>query len=430
MKFFLVFLFIVDILSAKIDLYKFEHKDANNTLFIVGGIHGNEPGGYFAPAFLIEHYKITSNNLWVIPNLNRDSIRANRRGVNGDMNRKFATIKKNDKDKKIVEELKKLIKNKQVSLILNLHDGHGFYRKKYNSTVFNPNAWGQSCVIDQCKISLKESSPQYKDLKDIATKVTKNVNKKLLKKHHKFNVKNTKTKFDDEAMQLSLTYFAVTNNKPAFAIETSKNLSTTAQKVFYQLLAIEEFMKIMDIQFTRDFKLTIPEIEKILKEYGTLNINGNISLNLTDTRKYLSYIPLKSKDNVFEFSHPVGVVQKNKGRYDVYIGHKKVTTLKPQYFNLEADCPTQFNVVIDGKPTVVKKASKFDVKKEFLIKKNKNLRTNVIGFSSKNVTNESDINIKYKDMNRVYSVDKSKKTFRIEFYKKEKFCSMLMVHFK
>ena len=58
---------------------------------------------------------------------------ANQRGIYGDMNRKFSTISKDDKDLKNIEKIKSLILDKKVDLILNLHDGHGFYRNKYEN---------------------------------------------------------------------------------------------------------------------------------------------------------------------------------------------------------------------------------------------------------------------------------------------------------
>lgn len=33
------------------------------TLLVVGGIHGNKPGGYFAPSVLISHYTIDYGNV-------------------------------------------------------------------------------------------------------------------------------------------------------------------------------------------------------------------------------------------------------------------------------------------------------------------------------------------------------------------------------
>ncbi|WP_297439610.1 M99 family carboxypeptidase catalytic domain-containing protein [Sulfurimonas sp.] len=425
--YFSVFLLFISNLNAAINLIKKENNDSNTTLLVIGGIHGNEPGGYFAPAVLATHYTIKTKNLWIVPNLNQESIIHFTRGIHGDMNRKFSYIKKHDKDKKIVEEIKKIILSKNVSLVLNLHDGHGFYRKDNEGSIFNPNAWGQTCVIDQCR--LKECQ-QYGNLNDIAITIKDNINKKLLQKHHSFNVKNTKTKYEDEEMKLSLTYFAVTHNKPAFAIETSKNLSSLSQKVFYQLVAIEEYMKIMGIDYSRDFDLNQDSIAKIIKSYGTLEINHNILLNLCDIKKSLSYIPIKSKSNEFNFSNPLGEIRKVKGRYLVYIANKLLTRLKPQYFKLSDNCQATYEMEVDGKKVLAPKASEIFVNDDFKISKSNSYRVNVIGFYKKGKSDESDIRISYRDLNKKYSVDKQKKVYRVEFYKKNKFCSMIMVHFK
>ncbi len=425
----LLFLFLTLNLHASknIQLIKKENPDSNTTLLVIGGIHGDEPGGYFAASILATHYTITSKNLWIVPNLNKASIQANKRGIHGDMNRKFSSIKKNDRDKKIVEDIKKIILSKNVSLVLNLHDGNGFYRKKKRGNIFNPNAWGQTCVIDQCKLSPEQP---FGNLNDIASKVKKNINKKLLKEHHVFDVKNTKTKFHDEAMQHSLTYFAVTNNKPAFAIESSKHLPSLAKKVFYQLLAIEEFMKIMNITFSRDFQLNANSIAKIVNDYGTLEINDNILLNFCDIKKNLSYIPIKFTGNRFDFSNPLGSIKKTNGNYVVYVGNKKITTLRPQYFDIAQKCPKEFAIKIDNKLFSLKEASDFFVKDDFSIVENKGFRVNIIGYKSKDHTNEAGIDIALHDIDKVFSVDRSQKVFRVEFYKNDKFCSMSMVHFK
>jgi hypothetical protein len=429
MKFFFIALILLQNLyaSPELNIIKKENKDSNTTLLVIGGIHGNEPGGYFAPAILASHYDITSKNLWIIPNLNKKSIIAFKRGINGDMNRKFASIKKNDKDKEVVEAIKKIILKPQVSLVLNLHDGHGFYRKKYKGSIFNPNAWGQTCVIDQCKLKTQQA---FGNLNDIANEVRKNVNKRLLKKHHSFNVKNTKTKYEDEAMQLSLTYFAVTHNKPAFAIETSKNLSTLSLKVFYQLLAIEEFMDIMGIKYHRDFELNAKNIEEIVRKYGNLEINHNILLNLNNIKKSLSYIPIKSKSNEFHFSHPLGMAVKRKdGTFDIYIGHKKLTKLRPQYFKIAKECKDNYQFEVDGEKISVKKASIITINDDFKVVKDKNYRVNIIGFHAKN-KDESDITISLSQLNKQYSVDKNGKSYRVEFYKNDKFCTMIVAKFK
>ncbi|WP_457745248.1 M99 family carboxypeptidase catalytic domain-containing protein [Sulfurimonas sp.] len=423
----LIFIYILN-LDAKINLIKKENPDSNTTLLVIGGIHGNEPGGYYAASILAQHYNITSKNLWIIPNLNQDSIMKFRRGIHGDMNRKFNHIKKYDKDKKIIDEIKKIILLPNISLILNLHDGHGFYRKKSEGNIYNPLAWGQTCVIDQCK--LLEDKP-FCDLNNIALTVKNNINKKLLKKHHSFNVKNTNTKKDNNKdMEQSLTYFAVKHSKPAFAIETSKNLSSVAEKVFYQLVAIEEYMKIMDINYTRDFELNEKEIGKIIKNNGILEINHNILLNLNNIKKSLSYIPIKSTSNKFNFSNPLGEVKKVNGRYLIFIANHLVLRIKPQYFKIANDCHEKYDVVVDGKKVSVSKTSEIFVNDDFKVTKSNHSRVNVIGYHRKGIVDESNIKISYKDLNKRYSVDKNNKIFRVEFYNNNEFCSMLMVHFK
>ena len=424
-------IYLITILSialhAELQIIKKQNNDSNITLLVIAGVHGNEPGSYFAGSILATHYTIQSKNLWIVPNLNKDSIRDNERGINGDMNRKFSIIDKDDKDKETVEDIKKLILSKNVSLVLNLHDGHGFYREDFQGNIFNPNAWGQTCVIDQCKLKEEQA---FGNLNEIASEVKTNVNKRLLEDHHAFNVRNTKTKYEDEQMQLSLTYFAVTNNKPAFAIESSKNLSSLFQKVYYQLLAIEEFMKIMDISFDKTFTLTEDSIKNIIEEYGTLEINKSISLNLSNIKKSLSYIPIKSSSNEFKFSHPLGHIKNIEGIRVVYIGNIRITDLEPQYFDISDECPKNIEINIDGKNSIIDSAKEFYVNDDFTIARNDNLRVNVIGFTAKNVSNESGIIIHKNSLDQKYSLDIHNKMYRVEFYKDNKFCSMSVVHFK
>lgn len=424
-------IYLITILSialhAELQIIKKQNNDSNITLLVIAGVHGNEPGSYFAGSILATHYTIKSKNLWIVPNLNKDSIRDNERGINGDMNRKFSIIDKDDKDKETVEDIKKLILSKNVSLVLNLHDGHGFYREDFQGNIFNPNAWGQTCVIDQCKLKEEQA---FGNLNEIASEVKTNVNKRLLEDHHAFNVRNTKTKYEDEQMQLSLTYFAVTNNKPAFAIESSKNLSSLFQKVYYQLLAIEEFMKIMDISFDKTFTLTEDSIKNIIEEYGTLEINKSISLNLSNIKKSLSYIPIKSSSNEFKFSHPLGHIKNIEGIRVVYIGNIRITDLEPQYFDISDECPKNIEINIDGKNSIIDSAKEFYVNDDFTIARNDNLRVNVIGFTAKNVSNESGIIIHKNSLDQKYSLDIHNKMYRVEFYKDNKFCSMSVVHFK
>ncbi|MDH1975660.1 M99 family carboxypeptidase catalytic domain-containing protein [Aliarcobacter butzleri] len=431
MKFIVVFLLLVINLFAvtnrDFSIYKKEAQTPSHTLLIIGGIHGDEPGAYFAPAFFEKYYKITKGSVWVIPNINGDSIIANQRGIYNDMNRKFSVIEKDDPDYFIIERVKKIILDKKVDLILNLHDGHGFYRETYENAIFNPKAWGQATIIDQDKIN---GLNKFGDLDNIATKVRNNLNNdKLFQEYHSFGVKNTQTKFKDEQQQLSLTYFAVTNNKPAFAIETSKNITDLTEKVIYQLKSMEEFMKIMDIEFQRDFDINnYEEVKKRLFDFGEVKINENIAFDLSDTRKILRFVPLKKENNEFKFENSLGATKIVDNKYEVYIGNINVTNLFPQVFDIK-EYKDSIKIEVDGKVINTKLGEVIDVKNSFKIVKNDFFRVNVIGFSKTGVDSEDDILLKKSDMVDSFSIDTNNKQYRVEFYKENNFYGMITINF-
>ncbi|MCG3680129.1 M99 family carboxypeptidase catalytic domain-containing protein [Aliarcobacter butzleri] len=431
MKFIVVFLLLVINLFAvtnrDFSIYKKEAQTPSHTLLIIGGIHGDEPGAYFAPAFFEKYYKITKGSVWVIPNINGDSIIANQRGIYNDMNRKFSVIEKDDPDYFIIERVKKIILDKKVDLILNLHDGHGFYRETYENAIFNPKAWGQATIIDQDKIN---GLNKFGDLDNIATKVRNNLNNdKLFQEYHSFGVKNTQTKFKDEQQQLSLTYFAVTNNKPAFAIETSKNITDLTEKVIYQLKSMEEFMKIMDIEFQRDFDINnYEEVKKRLFDFGEVKINENIAFDLSDSRKILRFVPLKKENNEFKFENSLGATKLVDNKYEVYIGNINVTNLFPQVFDIK-EYKDSIKIEVDGKVINTKLGEVIDVKNSFKIVKNDFFRVNVIGFSKTGVDSEDDILLKKSDMVDSFSIDTNNKQYRVEFYKDNNFYGMITINF-
>ncbi|MCT7549469.1 M99 family carboxypeptidase catalytic domain-containing protein [Aliarcobacter butzleri] len=431
MKFIVVFLLLVINLFAvtnrDFSIYKKESQTPSHTLLIIGGIHGDEPGAYFAPAFFEKYYKITKGSVWVIPNINGDSIIANQRGIYNDMNRKFSVIEKDDPDYFIIERVKKIILDKKVDLILNLHDGHGFYRETYENAIFNPKAWGQATIIDQDKIN---GLNKFGDLDNIATKVRNNLNNdKLFQEYHSFGVKNTQTKFKDEQQQLSLTYFAVTNNKPAFAIETSKNITDLTEKVIYQLKSMEEFMKIMDIEFQRDFDINnYEEVKKRLFDFGEVKINENIAFDLSESRKILRFVPLKKENNEFKFENSLGATKIVDNKYELYIGNINVTNLFPQIFDVK-EYKDSIKIEVDGKVINTKLGEIIDVKNSFKIVKNDFFRVNVIGFSKTGVDSEDDILLKKSDMVDSFSIDTNNKQYRVEFYKDNNFYGMITINF-
>jgi len=401
----------------------------DNTLLVVGGIQGDEPGGFMAASLLATKYKIVKGSVWVIPNLNFYSIIKRSRGPYGDMNRKFAHISKDDPDYKSIQRIKKYIKHQDVKLILNLHDGSGYYRPTYIDKDHNPRKWGQSVVIDQAKL---ENIKHYNNLEEISKVVVEHMNKNLIKKEDFYRIKNTNTKhkttFEEKEMAKTLTYFAIKNGKSAFGHETSKSLSIE-DRVYYKLLAFEKYMDIMDIKYKRDFNLDPAVIKNILDNDIDISLyNGKIKLPLAEVRNIINYFPVK-KDGTIDFipNNPLVSIIREHDLYTIYYGNRRVSRLKADFVeHTEDNIDIDFNV--DGIDEKYKFGDAIDVKKEFLIKPLSDYRINVIGYiNDKDI--ETDVKIEHKDMLKRFSIDKSGLKYRIEFYKNEKFAGMIVVNF-
>jgi len=417
----------VNLDEFKFDFIKKGNQD-NNTLLIVGGIQGDEPGGFMAASLFSTHYKVTKGSVWVIPNLNFYSIIKRSRGPYGDMNRKFASLPKSDPEYKIIQRIKKYIRAPEVSLVLNLHDGSGFYRPKYIDKNHQPKKWGQSSVIDQ---KILKNVKKYSHTYEISQKVVEHLNKNLLKKEHIYRTKNTHTRFkktyEETEMAKTLTYYAVTHGKSAFGHETSKSLSV-AQRVYYKLHAIEKFMDIMNIKYTKDFKLTVSGVKKALNDDINIKFNDtDIKMPLKDIRNIQKYFPI-NKDGVIKYfpSNPLIKIIKNKNEYTIYYGNRRLTKLQAEYKE-HLNFNTKIKFIIDGKEKEVKFGDTIKVKNEFLVKKNK-FRVNVIGYKSKTGV-ETEQNIKKSMFLKQYSIQKNGNLYRIEFYKGKKFAGMILVKY-
>ena len=225
--------------------------DDNNTLLVIGGIQGDEPGGFMSASILSTHYEITKGSVWIVPNLNFHSIIERSRGPYGDMNRKFAYLSKDDPEYETVQRIKNYIKNEKVKLIVNLNNGSGYYRPKYEDPLHSSHRWGQCSIIDQSEVNVSK----YGNLQEISSSVVNYVNSHLLKKEDVYHLHNTRTVEGDKEMEKTLTYFAINNGKAAFGNEASKSLDTH-QRVYYHLLALEKYMDIMGIEYKRKFNLT------------------------------------------------------------------------------------------------------------------------------------------------------------------------------
>lgn len=409
----------------RFSLHKIESDIPGPTLLVIGGIQGDEPGGFTAASMLVTNYKMKSGNVWVVPNLNFESIIKRSRGVHGDMNRKFESLSEKDPEFAEVQKIKKIILSDDVDIVLNLHDGSGFYKKKYINKMHNPNRWGQSIIIDQKKLK----GQKYGDLSKIAGKVKKHINSHLKDKNKYFYVKNTKTKKGDKEMEKSLTYFSIKNDRPAFAVEASKSF-LTHERTYYHLLAVEGFMKELGIKYQRNFKITRNDVAKQIGNNLKISLYDNrINLDVEKARRFLNYVPLK-KSSLLEYkkNNPLIAVVGNDKTLRVRYGNRHITSLKAQYFDYDYGLDS-VNMQVDGINKTINVGDKVNVEESFRILANSDYRVNVIGYAKRGVVNENGLLIKRKQIKSRFSIDRNEKLFRVELYKGNKFSGMILVNF-
>jgi hypothetical protein len=342
------------------------------------------------------------------------------------MNRKFSFIKRSDPEYQSIQKIKSLIVDNDIDIILNLHDGSGFYRTKYIDKLHNSNRWGQSIIIDQDSIKAKK----FGELQDIADNVMSTVNTRILNTEHHYAVKNTWTKNGDVEMEKTLTYFAIKNSKPAFGIEASKSF-LTHQRVLFHLLVVESFMGNIGVEFKKEFKLTENKIYRLLNNNIKLSLyNNHIQFDLAKARNKIGYVPMnKSEPLKFKSNNPLVVVTTSKSkRYKVNFGNRQMTYLEPQYFDFDYKL-SKVDFMIDGSLQNIRIGEKIIVKEHFMVNHIDGYRVNIIGYRNKLSRNESGFVIKKSNINKRFSVDKTANVYRVEFYEGKKFSGMILVEF-
>jgi len=406
-------------------LHKLESGHPGCTMLVIGGIQGDEPGGFNAASLLVTRYKINKGNVWVVPNLNFISIIKRSRGVHGDLNRKFASISSNDPEYTAIQKIKSIILDKKVDLVLNLHDGSGFYRPIYEDKLHNPNRWGQCVIIDQEQLEYQ----RFGNLKSIAGRAVSHVNRHLIEPSHAYRVKNTRTRDGNIEMAKTLTYFAVQHYKPAFGLEASKSFPTH-KRAYYHIRAIESFMKIMGIEYERKIALSVRGIEKAINNNIQVALyDRKIFLDVKNARNQLNYVPLK-KNSAIEFtpSNPLIAILNFGKKYRVYHGNRRITHLHPEYFEYDSSIDA-ITLFVDGKKKTAKFGDVVGVGKTFTVAHREGYRINVIGFHKAGLANESGVPIRQVDIQKRYSIDKTGWIYRIEVYRNERFTGMVLVDF-
>lgn len=410
-------------------LHKLDSGRPGPTILVIGGIQGDEPGGFSAAALLVSHYKIKSGSVWVVPNLNFLSIIRCSRGVYGDMNRKFAELDPKDPEYEAVQKIKAIIRDEQVTAVLHLHDGWGYYSPTFVTEWQCPLRWGQSVIIDQASAE----TTRFGNLQELAERAVSAANDHLYEPLHAYHVKNTHTKtLDDETakeMAKTLTYFAIGQGKPAFGIEGSKNLPPPMRS-YYHLRVIESFLKSFGVEYERTFELGAPQVAEALQSNVAVSFFDNkVYLDLRNARERLRYIPLK-KDSAVEYqpaSPLLALVSADKS-LKVYFGNTNVTELDPQFMEFDSSLAS-VPMEIDGVRQDVAFGKVVDVRKAFRVEPGSDYRVNVIGFSKPGLGDEAGVVLTKAELKKEFSVDKAGTVYRVEVYKGEKFCGMILAAF-
>jgi len=235
------------------EYYIKEGKTKGGKILIIGGIHGNEEGGYKASDILIDT-EIKKGTIAILPRSNPESIFTDKRGYNGDMNRKFANLSSKDNDYYKIYSIKNFIKDFKPDVVLSLHDGYGFFAKHHNQ-------WGECIVIDENSYNGIDLFTPAKFISDTLKKAGVNI---PINNTHTFK-KQTKHK----EQRKSLTYYTLqAHNIPAFCIEASKQTSIK-RKVTIHLLALKEFFKLYNVEIAPTFDYLISNIDTLIKPKPT-----------------------------------------------------------------------------------------------------------------------------------------------------------------
>lgn len=414
-------------LAAPLDFTTFRLGADSGAVMVVGGIQGDEPGGFSAATLLATRYEILKGSVWVVPNLNFPSIIKRCRGLHGDMNRKFARMDESDPEFATVRRIQELIRHPDVKLVLNLHDGSGYYRPERIDKLCNPSRWGQSIIIDQERLG---AGAFLGDLAGVAANVASRVNSSLVKPLHAIHVHNTNTARGDKEMEKSLSYYAVLQGKAAFGLEASKEFPV-ATRTYYHLQMIESFLKLAGVEFRRDFELTPDGIERALGENLGVSFAGNrVFLPLDNARPAINSLPLsRACVSSAITSKPIMAVLPcgEGGGICVHYGNRMIARISPEWREMDEGLDAA-RALVDGREKVAPFGHVLDVEDEVIVKKIPGYRVNAIGYDA-GLKDESEQPLRKKDFKPRFSLDKEGNLFRVEVYRDKSFAGMFLIRF-
>lgn len=318
----------------ELNVFKIYGREKGKTLMVMGGIQGDESGGYLA-ADLYTDMALKKGNLIVVPRANFLSIIENKRAINADMNRRFQTVdQKINYEDKVVAILKELMSKSDY--LLNLHEGSGFFYERWENNLKNPMRFGQSIIADAETYYSKKHRKEI-PLGEMARKIAKTVNTMIDNPNHHFRFNNHRT-FEKDTRHAeqrhSASFYALSACEiPAFGIETSKEIKDLEVKVRYQTMIINAFMD--------EFGL-VPENPKIALDpprlkYLAVSVNGSPNILLQDGSelKIKKGDRIKISDVVANYQRGISVDVVGVGTANDY--RKEVTITEPTRIVVKKD---------------------------------------------------------------------------------------------
>ena len=409
--------------SFPLDFSIFRLGSGSPVVLVVGGIQGDEPGGFSAATLLATRYHVTEGTVWVVPNLNFPSIIRRSRGLHGDMNRKFAVLDARDPEFSTVTRIQEFIRAPEVNLVLNLHDGSGFYRPTRESNLRNPARWGQSIIIDQSQM---DADIPLRQLGEVGADVASAANTRLLSPDHRIHVRNTRTAEGNKEMEKSLSWFAVRHGKAAFGLEASKEFPVEI-RAYYHLNMVEQFLRMAGIKAQRDFELNPAGLRAALQSgLSVAFAEGRITLPLEDVRPSINLLPLPRGDRPIA-SKPIMAVLPDADDLCVYYGNRTMTRIKPDWRDMDHGLDG-LRVDVDGQNRHVSFGQVVQVREAFTVQPVENYRVNAIG-AEVHPRDESGIPLRLRHFKPRFSVDRQGTLYRVEVYRGQSFAGLFLVRF-
>ncbi|MDD2421473.1 MAG: peptidoglycan-binding protein [Heliobacteriaceae bacterium] len=125
--------------SWETTMYVIKGQEPGKTVWVSGGIHGNEVAGYKA-ALQVKDWQVGKGTLLVIPELNKSGIKNNKRNSPyGDLNRAFPQSTKETADNALAKAIWNEYLQYKPDYLLDLHEGYDYH-------VQNSASVGQSII--------------------------------------------------------------------------------------------------------------------------------------------------------------------------------------------------------------------------------------------------------------------------------------------